>query len=80
MSFSTDAVRQLDIALADDDVGQDIRLQRLTGTQNIPFEVKCRAVVRGYAPEELVNGITQHGNSQSDRNRSEGLARPADFC
>ncbi len=47
----------LDRALAK--VGQDIRLQRLTGTQSIPFEVTCRAVVRGYAPNELINGITQ---------------------
>src|SRR5215211_493115 len=42
--------------------GEDIRLQRLTlgpgGTQ-IPFEVECRALVRGYAPDELVGGISQ---------------------
>ncbi len=57
MSLATEAIRDLDEALAE--AGQEIRLQRLTGSQNIPFEVKCQAVVRGYAPEELVNGITQ---------------------
>lgn len=47
----------LDEALAD--VGQTITLRRYTGTQKIPFNVECRAVVRGYQPEELVGGITQ---------------------
>lgn len=57
MSLAARAISALDSALAR--VGQDIRLQRLTGTQQIPFEVECRAVVRGYAPEELVGDITQ---------------------
>lgn len=57
MSYAASALAKLDAALGK--AGQDIRLQRLTGTQSIPFEVTCRAVVRGYAPEELINGITQ---------------------
>lgn len=39
--------------------GEDIRLQIAYGTQKIPFEVKCRAFVRGYSADELVAGITQ---------------------
>lgn len=53
-------IADLDAELADD--GEDIRLQRLTlgpGGQQIPFEVVCRAFVRGYDPQELVGGITQ---------------------
>lgn len=57
MSEASDAIAALDDAL--DDVGQEIRLQRLTGTQLIPFEVECQALVRGYTPQELVGGITQ---------------------
>lgn len=42
--------------------GQDVILQHLTlapgGTQ-IVFEAKCRAKVSGYAPKDLVGGITQ---------------------
>lgn len=39
--------------------GEDIRLQRLMGTQQVPVEVACRAHVRGYEPHELVGGIAQ---------------------
>lgn len=61
MSEAAQAIAELDSALAL--VGQDIRLQRLTGTQGIPFEVRCRAIVRGYTPEQLVGGITQQDSS-----------------
>lgn len=47
-------IADLDAALAE--AGEDVVLQRLTGTQQIPFSVTCRAVVRGYTPEELVAG------------------------
>lgn len=57
MSEASEHIAALDDALEED--GQEIRLQRLTGTQLIPFEVKLPAVVRGYAPEQLVGGITQ---------------------
>lgn len=59
MSTPADHIRRLDAALARS--GETIRLQRLTGTQQIVFEVECRAVVRGYQPEEIVSGsgITQ---------------------
>lgn len=55
-----EAIADLDKALVED--GEDIRLQRLTLGPNglqIPFEVVCRAFVRGYQPQELVGGITQ---------------------
>ncbi len=42
--------------------GEDITIQRLTlapGGVQIPFGVECRALVRGYLPNELVGGITQ---------------------
>lgn len=57
MSLAGRAITALDSALAR--VGQSIRLQRLTGTQQIPFEVECLAMVRGYSPDELVGGIAQ---------------------
>lgn len=57
MSRADDAIAALDAALAT--AGQDIRLQRLSGTQQIPFEVTCRAMVRGYQPSELVGAIGQ---------------------
>lgn len=55
-----EAIADLDRSLAAD--GEDIRLQRLTlaaGGVQIPFEVTCRACVRGYQPKDLVGGITQ---------------------
>ena len=51
------AISMLDRQLAAH--GEDIRLQKLTGTQQIPFEVVCRAFVRGYSPNELLAGISQ---------------------
>lgn len=60
MTEAEAAIRDLDAALAE--VGEDIRLQRLTlgpnGTQ-IPFEVTCRAAVRQYQPSELTDGVIQ---------------------
>lgn len=47
----------LDNGLAE--VGEDIRLQRLTtapGGAQVSFECTCRAVVRGYTPAEIVSG------------------------
>ena len=52
------AIAELDQALAD--VGQDIELHRLVGTQLIPIKVRCRAIVRRYRADELVGGITQN--------------------
>ncbi len=57
MSEAEDHIAALDEALAD--VGQEITLQRLTGTQLISFSVDLPAIVRGYTPAELVGGITQ---------------------
>lgn len=57
MSDAANLIAALDGGLAS--VGQEITLQRLTGTQLIPFSVKLQAIVRGYTPEELVGGITQ---------------------
>jgi hypothetical protein len=54
-------VADLDEELARD--GQDIRLQRLTGTQQIPFEVTCRAFVRPVSAEQLIAGITQDSSN-----------------
>ena len=51
------AIADLDAALAAD--GEWIELWRETGTQKIPFKVKCRAFVRGYTAQELVGGISQ---------------------
>lgn len=55
-----EVIADLDASLRED--GEDIRLQRLAlgpGGLQIPFEVTCRAFVRGYQPQELVAGITQ---------------------
>lgn len=38
-------------------IGQTVTVRRLSGTQQIPFDVVVKAVVRGYGPEELVGGI-----------------------
>lgn len=57
MSGPAEAIAALDEALAD--VGQLITLRRTTGTQQIPFDVQVKAMVRGYSPEELIGGITQ---------------------
>ena len=57
MTETEQAVADLDAALAAD--GEWIELWRETGTQKIPFKVRCRAFVRGYAAQELVGGIAQ---------------------
>ena len=54
------AIAALDRALAAH--GQDVTLRRTTGTQKIPFDVDCRAVVRGYRPDEMIPGVTQGGS------------------
>lgn len=60
VSDAEDAIADLDADLAEN--GEDIVLRRNTlgpaGVQ-IPFDVTCRAMVRGYAPQELVAGISQ---------------------
>lgn len=51
-------IRELDKSLQED--GEDIVLRRVVGTTNRVFnDVTCRAFVRGYAPNELIAGITQ---------------------
>ena len=57
MTEAEQAIADLDAALAAD--GEWIELWRETGTQKIPFKVRCRAFVRGYAAQELVGGIAQ---------------------
>jgi hypothetical protein len=44
--------------------GQTITLRRLTGTQQIPFDVTVKAVARGYKPTDLIAGS---GIVQGDR-------------
>ena len=58
MTDAEQAIADLDAALAAD--GEWIELWRETGTQKIPFKVRCRAFVRGYAAQELVGGIAQN--------------------
>lgn len=58
MTEAEQAVADLDATLAAD--GEDIKLQRITGTTNqATFSVNCRAFIRGYTPNELVGGIIQ---------------------
>ena len=57
MTDAEQAIADLNAALAAD--GEWIELWRETGTQKIPFKVRCRAFVRGYAAQELVGGISQ---------------------
>jgi hypothetical protein len=57
MTEAQQAIADLNVALATD--GEWIELCRETGTQKIPFKVRCRAFVRGYAAQELVGGIAQ---------------------
>lgn len=65
MTEAEAAIADLDAALAE--VGEDVPLQRMTLGPNglqIPFEAKCRAVVRGYTPQELIAGSgIQQGDS-----------------
>jgi hypothetical protein len=56
VSRAQELIRALDNALAA--VPEYVRLQRLTGTQLIPFEVECRASVRNYDAKELIGPIT----------------------
>lgn len=51
------AIADLDAQLATD--GHDIVVQRVTGGTTVAQAVTMRAFVRGYQPQELVNGITQ---------------------
>jgi hypothetical protein len=61
--MSVGDIADLDEAVAE--AGQDITLRRVTGTsQQASFEVKIRAAVRGYRPNEIVNGS---GIIQGDR-------------
>lgn len=54
----TPEIAALDRALAR--AGELIVLRRMTGTTpQTWFDVKCRALVRGYKPEELIGSITQ---------------------
>ena len=55
MTEAEQAIADLNAALAAD--GEWIELWRETGTQKIPFKVRCRAFVRGYTAQELVGGI-----------------------
>ncbi len=54
----TPELAALDRALAR--AGETVILRRTTGTTpQVSFDVECKAMVRGYRPEELVGGITQ---------------------
>jgi hypothetical protein len=62
MSMADEAITELDAALAE--VGETVRLLRMTGTgaqSRVLKEVSCRMVLRGYQPNEVVqgSGITQ---------------------
>lgn len=50
-----ECIGALDSALADD--GEDVVLRRFVGAANI--DVKVRASVRAFRPEELIGGISQ---------------------
>lgn len=52
-----EAIADLDEHLASE--GQNVILQRVTGGTTVAQAVTLRAFVRGYQPDELVNGITQ---------------------
>lgn len=53
------AIADLDQALAED--GTEVELQRLTmgGAVQIPYGITLQAFIRGYEPNEFVNGVTQ---------------------
>ena len=57
MTEAEQAIADLDAALATD--GEWVELWRETGTQKIPFKVRCRASVRTLDAKELVGGLTQ---------------------
>jgi hypothetical protein len=48
-----------DVQAAIDDVGSPVILRRLSGPQQIKFDVRTNAVISGFAPDELVGGIIQ---------------------
>jgi len=54
--------------------GETLSLRRLAGTQQIPFEVQLKGVVRDYRPDELAGAITQ-GDRQAFIGNTEILAR-----
>lgn len=51
------AISALDRALTVS--GEDITLRRVSSGNQVPFDVDCRAVIRGYQPAELVGAIKQ---------------------
>src|SRR5690606_26209128 len=51
--------------------GESVILRRRVGTSNVFISVPCRAVVRGYQPEQLVGSITQQD--------SEAILSPTDI-
>lgn len=55
------AIAALDAALAV--AGEDVTLQRLASGVTVANTASCRAMVRGYKPEELVGAIVQ-GDTQ----------------
>jgi hypothetical protein len=62
VSLADEALSELDAALAE--AGETVRLLRMTGTgaqSRVLKEVSCRMVLRGYQPNEVVqgSGITQ---------------------
>lgn len=51
-------IAQLDAALAED--GEDVIIRRVVGVNTqVNIDVKCRAFVRKYAPQDLVDTIIQ---------------------
>jgi len=48
-----------DIQRAIDETGSPVILRRLSGTQQIKFDVRTTAVITGFQPNELVGGISQ---------------------
>lgn len=48
-----------DLDQALEEVGEEIILRRTFGTELMPIDVKCRTILRGYQPQELVGEITQ---------------------
>lgn len=62
MTAAEREIADLDAALAQD--GQPITLRRVLSVDTETYvDVTCQAFVRGYQPNELVNGITQQDRS-----------------
>lgn len=55
--------------------GQDVTLRRVTGTQRVPFEVKCRASVQTGAATVLVGSVQQAGDRVMFTSRAIDAAR-----